>query len=93
MLHNFALPPIWFWPILNLAGWRRLVGRSKPSASRRDVEKRLADEGWRIVRKGSGDHVPYKNPAKSGRVTIDTSTRDIPPGTLRSIFEQAGWVW
>lgn len=69
------------------------MGRSKHSAGRRDVEKRLADEGWVIVRKGPGDHVQYKNPAKSRRVTIDTSTRDIPAGPLRSIFEQAGWVW
>ena len=68
---------------MGLSGKRWPVGRSKHSGSRRDVEKRLVDEGWAIAREGPGDHVQYKNPAKSGRVTIDISTRDIPTGTLR----------
>jgi len=53
----------------------------------------LAAEGWVIVRKGPGDHVQYKHPARSDRVTIDTGTRDIPTGTLKSIYMQAGWEW
>lgn len=69
------------------------MGRSEHSNNRRMVEKRLAAEGWVIVRRGPGDHVQYKHPSRAGRVTIDTGTRDIPTGTLKSIFNQAGWDW
>lgn len=69
------------------------MGRSEHSIKRRDVEKRLAAEGWKIVRNGPGDHVQYKHPTKRGRVTVDTGVRDIPISTLRSIYTQAGWEW
>ena len=69
------------------------MGRNQHSASRKDTEKRLAEEGWIIVRKGPGDHVQYKHPLRHGRVTIDTGRREIPTGTLRSVFQQAGWEW
>jgi len=69
------------------------MGRSDHNNSRREVEKRLAADGWKIVRKGPGDHVQYKHPTRHGRVTIDTGTRDIPTGTLKSIYTQAGWEW
>lgn len=70
-----------------------VMGRSDHSNKRREIEKRLAAEGWAIVRKGPGDHVQYKHPTKKGRVTIDTGAREIPTGTLKSIFDQAGWEW
>jgi predicted RNA binding protein YcfA (HicA-like mRNA interferase family) len=57
----------------------------------KDVIARLRDEGW--VEKGKGDHVQYAHPNRSGRVTIDMGARDIPIGTLKSIFKQAGWEW
>ena len=38
------------------------MGRSEHSAKRRDVEMRLAREGWMIVRVGPGDHVQYRHP-------------------------------
>lgn len=69
------------------------MGRSDHSNNRRDVAQRLAADGWQIVRKGPGDHVQYKHPTRPGRVTIDTGTRDIPTGTLKSIYMQAGWEW
>ena len=69
------------------------IGRSQHSPSRKDVEKRLLADGWKIVRKGPGDHVQYKNPDRPGRVTIDTGEREIPTGTLHSIYQQAGWPW
>lgn len=69
------------------------MGRSDHSNLRRDVEARLRAEGWVIVRTGPGDHVQYKHPARPGRVTIDTGSREIPTGTLRSIYKQAGWAW
>ena len=69
------------------------MGRSRHPFDRKDVEVRLREEGWRIERKGPGDHVQYKHPTRPGRVTIDEGTREIPVGTLRSIFRQAGWDW
>jgi predicted RNA binding protein YcfA (HicA-like mRNA interferase family) len=69
------------------------MGASSHSRSRKDIEARLRSDGWVIVRHGPGDHVQYKHPFKNGRVTIDTGTRDVPTGTLRTIFLQAGWEW
>ena len=59
----------------------------------REVERRLAADGWVLARKGPGDHMQFKHPARHGRVTLDMGARDIPTGTLRSIFRQAGWDW
>jgi predicted RNA binding protein YcfA (HicA-like mRNA interferase family) len=59
----------------------------------REVAARLAADGWVVKRKGPGDHVQYGHPARPGKVTLDMGARDIPTGTLRSIFRQAGWVW
>ena len=69
------------------------MGLSEHSTKRKDVERRLREEGWVIDRHGPGDHVQYRHPDRSGRVTIDTGVREIPRGTLRSIYRQAGWEW
>ncbi len=69
------------------------MSRVDHSSKTRDVIRALAGDGWVIARKGPGDHVQYKHPTKPGRVTLDTGARDIPPGTLRSIYRQAGWTW
>jgi predicted RNA binding protein YcfA (HicA-like mRNA interferase family) len=69
------------------------MGRRDRSAKRRDVEARLAAEGWIVARVGPGDHVQYRHPEKVGRVTIDRGSREFPTGTLRSIYRQAGWEW
>lgn len=54
--------------------------------------KRLADDGWSVVRT-KGDHRQYKHSDKPGRrVTFaGHSNDDIPPGTWSSIRKQAGW--
>jgi predicted RNA binding protein YcfA (HicA-like mRNA interferase family) len=69
------------------------MGRKDHSTKRRDIERRLTEEGWKIIRKGPGDHVQYRHPEKPGRVTIDKGSDDIPTGTLKSVFNQAGWDW
>lgn len=61
--------------------------------SAKEVVRRLNAEGWIVKRRGPGDHVQLMHPAKPGRVTVDMGARDIPIGTLRSIFRQAGWKW
>ncbi len=69
------------------------MSRIDHSTRTRDVLKALAADGWTVARKGPGDHVQYRHPTKPGRVTIDTGAREIPTGTLRSIYRQAGWAW
>lgn len=59
----------------------------------RDVLAALHADGWMIARKGPGDHVQLKHPVKPGKVTVDSGEREIPLGTLRSIYRQAGWDW
>jgi predicted RNA binding protein YcfA (HicA-like mRNA interferase family) len=62
------------------------------SYSSKDVIRRLEDEGWDLVG-NNGSHHQFKHPNRPGRVTIAHPVRDIPVGTLRSIFRQAGWDW
>jgi predicted RNA binding protein YcfA (HicA-like mRNA interferase family) len=56
----------------------------------RDVIKLLEKRGWVLVRM-RGSHCQYGHPTRSGRVTIAGKPGDdVPAGTLRSIFRQAG---
>jgi predicted RNA binding protein YcfA (HicA-like mRNA interferase family) len=59
----------------------------------REVARLLRADGWSVKRKGPGDHVQYIHPHKPGKVTLDMGADPIPTGTLRSIFNQAGWAW
>jgi predicted RNA binding protein YcfA (HicA-like mRNA interferase family) len=56
----------------------------------RDVIRRLLDDGWvRVAQKGS--HRQFKHPTKYGKITVPGKpSDDLPQGTLRSIFRQAG---
>ncbi len=55
----------------------------------RDVIKRVEADGWYLVDM-EGDHRQFKHPTKKGRVTIaGHSSKEVPPGTLASIFKQA----
>jgi predicted RNA binding protein YcfA (HicA-like mRNA interferase family) len=55
----------------------------------RDVIKALEADGWfEVAQKGS--HRQFRHPTKAGRVTVVHPSRDIPPGTLRSIERQSG---
>ena len=59
----------------------------------RDSQKlirKLVDDGWnKVAQKGS--HVQFKHPKKKGRVTVPHPKKDIPKGTVKSIYKQAGW--
>ncbi len=58
----------------------------------RDIIRMLEEDGWYRV-KAKGAHPQYKHPSKPGRVTISgKSSDDLAPGTLNSIFKQAGFV-
>ncbi|MEZ4589687.1 MAG: type II toxin-antitoxin system HicA family toxin [Chloroflexota bacterium] len=58
----------------------------------REVIKRLVQDGWFLIHI-KGSHHQYKHPEKPGRVTVPHPKRNLPKGTLRSIFRQAGWEW
>ena len=56
----------------------------------RDVIKRLEADGWFLARI-RGSHRQYKHPTKPGLVTVAGKPGDdLAPGTLRSIWRQAG---
>ena len=58
----------------------------------REIVRRLGEDGWQLARvRGSQDQ--FTHPGRPGRVTIVHPLADIPTGTLRSIFRQAGWDW
>ncbi|HEY3412686.1 MAG TPA: type II toxin-antitoxin system HicA family toxin [Armatimonadota bacterium] len=57
----------------------------------RDVLRRLNEDGWVLVRT-TGSHRHFRRPNRSGIVTVSGHPSDeLAPGTLRSIYRQAGW--
>ena len=55
----------------------------------RVVIKLIESDGWRL-KKVAGSHHQFYHPMKKGKVTVTHPRKDIPPGTLRNIFKQAG---
>ncbi|WP_411833253.1 type II toxin-antitoxin system HicA family toxin [Pseudoxanthomonas mexicana] len=56
----------------------------------RDILDLLKHDGW-IEVAVRGSHRQFKHPVKPGRVTVPGKPGDdVPPGTLNSIFKQAG---
>lgn len=49
----------------------------------------LESDGWFLV-STRGSHRQYKHPEKKGRVTVPYPKKDLPLGTLRQIYKQAG---
>jgi predicted RNA binding protein YcfA (HicA-like mRNA interferase family) len=56
----------------------------------RKLIRMLEKDGWTLVAT-KGDHHQYKHPTKPGRVTVPHPNKDIPTGTVMSIYRQAGW--
>ena len=57
-----------------------------------EIVRRLIADGW-VMRKGKGDHVNFTKAGSRFVVTVDTGVREIPVGTLRSLYRLAGWDW
>ena len=56
----------------------------------REIIKIIEDDGWIEVRQ-TGSHRQFKNPLKSGGVTVAGHlSRDLPIGLSRAIIKQAG---
>jgi predicted RNA binding protein YcfA (HicA-like mRNA interferase family) len=57
-----------------------------------EVCRRLERDGWQR-RAGRGDHVNFNKPGQPLVITVDMGVKEIPIGTLRSIYRKAGWRW
>ena len=56
-----------------------------------EILLKLQKDGWYLYAT-RGSHRQFKHPNKSGRVTVPGKPGDdLAPGTLNSIFKQAGW--
>ena len=53
------------------------------------VIRTLRQKGWYEVA-CVGDHHQFKHPSISGRITIPHPKKNLPIGTVRAIFKQAG---
>ena len=51
--------------------------------------ERKAGTKWEI----KAEHEKYKHPEKSDHVVVPHPRKDMPIGTLRNIYKQAGWEW
>ena len=56
----------------------------------RKLIRLLEADGWRLDTV-EGDHHNFRHPTKKGKVTVTHPRKDIPVGTLLSIYRQAGW--
>jgi predicted RNA binding protein YcfA (HicA-like mRNA interferase family) len=56
----------------------------------KEIIRLIEADGWTLART-RGSHRQYKNPTKSGLVTVPGKlSDDLAPGTLDSILKQAG---
>jgi len=56
----------------------------------RNIIKRLRQDGYEIAGVRGSHHKLY-NPQTKRIVIVPHPRKDIPPGTVRSIYNQAGW--
>lgn len=56
----------------------------------REILKALRKDGWYTIHQ-EGFHISLKHPTKPGKVTVPNHNNgDLKPGTLNSIYKQAG---
>jgi predicted RNA binding protein YcfA (HicA-like mRNA interferase family) len=56
----------------------------------RDIIRRLRVAGFEL-KSTRGSHHKFVHPVSGRVVVVPHPRKDIPPGTLRSIYRQAGW--
>ena len=59
------------------------------SFSSSEVIRLMKERGWSEVA-CVGDHHQFKHPNKNGRITVPHPKKDLPAGTVKSIFRAAG---
>jgi predicted RNA binding protein YcfA (HicA-like mRNA interferase family) len=57
-----------------------------------EIIKMLKADGW-FVFNIRGSHHQFKHSSKPGKVTVPHPKADLPIGTVKSIFKQAGLEW
>ncbi len=57
-----------------------------------EVIRLLKADGWYVFNI-RGRHHQFKHPVNRGKVTVPHPKADLPVGTARSIFRQAGLEW
>jgi len=70
-------------------GERRLLPRRQKNYMVSPDYRRLKADGWVLVRT-KGSHHQFRHASKTALVTVPHPKRDLPIGTVRSIFRQAG---
>jgi len=55
-----------------------------------EIIKKLKTDGWVLIH-SKGSHQQFKHNQKPGRVTVPHPKKDLPIGTVRNIYKQAGW--
>jgi predicted RNA binding protein YcfA (HicA-like mRNA interferase family) len=55
----------------------------------KEIIRLLIKDGW-YEKDQKGAHKQFVHTTKKGKVTVPAHSGDIPPGTLHSIFKQAG---
>lgn len=58
-----------------------------------EVIRRLLDEGWVEKKRKRGSHRQFRKVGNPNKVTVAHPTKDLPVGTLKSIYRAAGWTW
>lgn len=57
----------------------------------KDIIRKLRQDGWELIRTKGDNHI-FKHPIKKGIVIVTHPCKDIPIGTVRSIYKMAGWI-
>jgi predicted RNA binding protein YcfA (HicA-like mRNA interferase family) len=57
----------------------------------RKLKKLLEQDGW-VQATIRGSHHQFKHPTKKGIVTLPHPKKDLPLGTVYSVYKQAGWL-
>jgi predicted RNA binding protein YcfA (HicA-like mRNA interferase family) len=67
--------------------------RDGPAVKYREVRQRLRRDGF-VLADTQGSHQQWVHVSGRRKVTVPgPDNDDVPMGTLRSIYRQAGWVW
>ena len=54
-----------------------------------EIIRKLKAAGWKKVHQ-KGSHIQFAHDTQSGKVTVPHPRKDLPMGTVKSIFKQAG---
>ena len=57
-----------------------------------EVIRRLKADGWVLIRVKGSHHI-FGKPGSPTIVVVPHPKKDLPKGTLRDIYRQAGWKW